>query len=536
MTNLRAKALKLLDNYEIQDYSKADIKELLQELNIYQIELQLQNQELLEKENILLESKEELALLFREAPIGYIVLDDIFCVTKYNKKALEIFQFRNSRINPQIYTYFKNLSEIERFIEWTKYYSNKSFEIEIINKVKNTKWIELSHVKSNFNSKDIHLFSVIDITGKKQKSKQLHIFGTILEQLPVSVLITNRKSEIIYVNKELLKDTGYSYDEIIGQTPKLFKSGYTSKNEYKYLWETLEKGETWKGVFKNITKNGNFHWMATAISPIFDNENKEITHFISVETNIDEKVTMTKALETQENIMLSQSKHAAMGEMISMIAHQWRQPLSIISTIASGICLKKDFGTIDIDKDLDDLSEIVETTQYLSETINDFQNFFKKDKILHKINIEYIITKVLTLNKKTFDSNHIELKFINNSTININTYQNELIQVIINIINNAKDALILNNIDKSKEITIKTQDMQNAISIEISDNAGGIAEDIMNKIFEPYFTTKEPKSGTGLGLHIAKTIIEKHLQGSIKVQNNNQGALFTLIIPNFSKN
>lgn len=535
MSNLREKAIRLLDNYEDYDSSRTNVKELLHELNVYQIELELQNQELREKENILLESQEELTLLFMEAPIGYLVLDENFCTTKYNNKAFEIFQFRTKSLNPYIYSFFKDLSEISDFIDWTKEHNEKSFEIKITCKLNSYKWISMSHVKSNFNSKDIHLFSVVDITEKKQKSEKLHIFGTILEQLPVSIIITDEKAEIVYVNQELLKNIGYSYKEIIGETPRLFKSNYTSEKDYKNLWETINSGETWRGLFKNKTKDGDFHWMATAISPIFDNEKKKISHYISVETNIDEKISMTKALEDQENIMLIQARHAAMGEMISMIAHQWRQPLSIISTISSGISVKKEFGTFDMEKDFEDIDEITQTTKYLSTTINDFQNFFKKDKVLVKVNTEELLSKVLNINSKSLNEHHIEIKFTNNSIIKMHTYENELIQVIINLINNAKDALISNENLKAKKILITTHDIGNTVWIQINDNAGGIPEKFISKIFEPYFTTKEDKNGTGLGLHIAKTIIEKHLEGTMKVSNNEQGAVFTLIIPTITK-
>jgi len=531
MSNLRNKALKLLDNYENYDYSSSDIKELIHELNVYQIELELQNQELREKENILLESQAELTLLFMDAPIGYIVLDDKFCTIKYNIKASEIFGFKTNALNPYIYSSFKDLSQIESFLEWTKSFSKKTFEIEIRDKRDVFKWIELSHVKSNFNTKDIHLYSVVDITKKRLRSEKLHIFGTILEQLPVGVIITDIDARIVYVNKEICNDLGYSEDEMIGKTPSLFKSNYTSESEYKTLWDTITEGKTWKGIFKNNTKDGEVHSFASAISPISDSQSNKITHFISVETNIDEKILMAKTLEAQENIMLIQARHAAMGEMIAIIAHQWRQPLSIISTIASGICMQKELEEPDSSDDFDNLKDIIKTTQYLSKTIDDFQNFFKKDKKLIEISSENVIEKVLGFNKKAFKDNQIEVEFINRSLIKIYTYENELLQVIINIINNAKDALLLNTSIKSKKIIIRTYDESNITFIEISDNAGGIPIDFMDKIFEPYFTTKESLNGTGLGLYISKTIIEKHLQGSIKVVNNDLGALFTLSIP-----
>lgn len=533
MESLRIKALHLLENQKELNFSDVDIKELIHELNVYQIELELQNQELREKEESLLQTQDELSHLFMYAPIGYFILDKDYIISKYNYKAFEIFKFRNNRENIHIYSFFKGMSRIEAFMNWTKKSNPESFEIEIINTHNKKCWISLKHEKTTLNNKVVHLFSVSDITEEKEKKEKLHIFGTILEQLPVSIIITDHKGNIIYVNKELLSHTGYFNDELIGEKPSIFKSGYTSSEEYKDLWKTIKDGKVWRGLFKNLTKDKKSHWMATAITPIY-NDRDEITHFISVETNIDEKIKMEEALKTQEDIMLIQARHAAMGEMISMIAHQWRQPLSVISTISSGLKLKKEHGISNMESDFNDLDNITNTTQYLSETIDDFKNFFRKDKIISKIEVIEIIQKIIKLNSKILSLNGIELIVNNSSTIRIYTYTNELLQILINLITNSKDAFIERNIKNNKnKIFLNAFDSNDStkLIIEISDNAGGIDKHIIGKIFDPYFTTKGPASGTGLGLYITKTIIDKHLKGSISVKNNEDGASFIIEVP-----
>ena len=243
-----------------------------------------------------------------------------------------------------------------------------------------------------------------------------------------------------------------------------------------------------------------------------------------------------KKNEEKHRISIQQSRMASMGEMLENIAHQWRQPLSTISVVASGIKLKKELNILN-DEELDDaLKHIKNATQYLSNIIEDFRNFFSKDKISSNINIRSTINKTIDLVSSTFAKEEITL-VRNIQDINFASFENELIQVLMNILINAKDAL--ENKQSQKLIIIKVKQHKNNIIITIKDNAGGINEDIIDKIFEPYFTTKHQFNGTGIGLYMSKLISEKHLDGEIIVRNvsfefNNtiyQGALFKIILP-----
>lgn len=531
MKNLRRRAIEILNDKEAL-IDNRNLKELIEELNVFQVELELQNQELREKELQLLQTQDELSFLFNNAPIGYLVLDENFLITKFNKIACDIFNFMDGTRQIFMHTFLKDRHSINEFLEWTNGITYEKLITQIVDTTGTKKYIELQHVEEYFENKRLHLISVSDVTKEMEKKEKLHIFDTILEQLPVCIIITDKQGIITYVNKEVDLNTGYKSHELIGQKTSIFKSGFTSKEEYKKLWETVLEGNTWRGLFKNLTKDKQSHWMATAITPIFDNKGN-ISHFISVESNIDEKIKMEEGLKIQENIMLVQSRHAAMGEMISMIAHQWRQPLSLISTIASSIQLKRELGTFDIDNDLSDLNEIVQTTKYLSETIDDFRNFFQQDKVTNEIDAQSILNKLLKLNSKVLTINSIKLTIDNQSKNTIRTHNNEILQVLVNLINNSKDALLQkDNKSDNKEIFIKTYDKKENIVFEINDTAGGIPKNIIQNIFEPYFTTKGPTSGTGLGLYITKTIVDKHLQGTIHVSNNENGALFIMDIPN----
>ena len=242
-------------------------------------------------------------------------------------------------------------------------------------------------------------------------------------------------------------------------------------------------------------------------------------------------------LNKNQDILHQQSKMAAMGEMIGNIAHQWRQPLSTITTASSGIVLQKELGILTDDFFMEALKKINSSAQHLSKTIDDFRNFFSPNKIKTRIFIEDLFTTTLNLISAQFSAKDIKIiKHIEN--IELYTYENELVQALINILNNARDELI--KLPSSEEklifIDICKNTEKNSIEIMIKDNAGGIEEKYLHKIFEPYFSTKHKAQGTGIGLYMTQEIIVKHLNGQITAENkefiynnkNHKGAEFKL--------
>ncbi|MEA3554609.1 MAG: PAS domain-containing protein [Campylobacterota bacterium] len=235
-------------------------------------------------------------------------------------------------------------------------------------------------------------------------------------------------------------------------------------------------------------------------------------------------------LRNQEEIMIAQSRHAAMSEMISMIAHQWRQPLSVISMGANNIMADIELDIVDNKTLKNGAIDILEQTQELSKTIDDFKNFFRPVKTVEKILPEDIFIEAFKVVGKSLENNEIEVIQEFNNGKKIETYSRELMQVFINIIKNAKEVLVDNEI-KDRKIFIYIKDSSSKVEIKICDNAGGVPEGIIDKIFNPYFSTKDEKSGTGLGLYMSKTIVEKHLNGLISVDNENGGACFKIVLP-----
>jgi signal transduction histidine kinase len=229
----------------------------------------------------------------------------------------------------------------------------------------------------------------------------------------------------------------------------------------------------------------------------------------------------------QQIQLFEQSKMASMGEMIENIAHQWRQPLAVISNETININLQYKLGTLNIDNLPKDMNNISTQVQYLSKTIDTFKNFIKDKKSYKELVLQDEISQGLDISKNILNSHNITLK--NNidydNKINIKLISGELPQVLINIINNAKDILLEKKISKPW-IRVDLDKIDNKIIISIEDNGGGIPDEVMPKIFEPYFTTKHQSQGTGLGLHMSYKIITESLKGKIWAKNTENGAKF----------
>lgn len=232
----------------------------------------------------------------------------------------------------------------------------------------------------------------------------------------------------------------------------------------------------------------------------------------------------------QEKLLIQQSKLAGMGNMIGNIAHQWRQPISEVNVILMELEMKarygKDFTT---DYMIQQIKECYEVTEYMSQTISDFQNFFKPSKNKKEFSIEEACSNALTMLSASLKFHNIEFSLNVEQDSIVLGYPNEFSQAILNIISNAKDALIERKII-SPEVKVNIKKGNKYALIQIQDNAGGIAQENIERIFEPYFTTKHAKQGTGIGLYMTKMIIENNMNGFINVENINKGAFFTVKI------
>jgi len=305
------------------------------------------------------------------------------------------------------------------------------------------------------------------------------------------------------------------------------------KKQYKHC---LKDKKSISLTHRLLSINGTIKILEVKSDIILD-EKQEPIIMNGTTQDITKEYKKNQELKEKEKILLEKEKLASMGEMIGNIAHQWRQPLSIISTSATGMAIKKHYGELSEEEFLENCELIHKNTQYLSTTIDDFRNFIKGERVLKDINLKENIESFLHLIEGTKKSNDINIIIDIDENINIKSYPNELIQCYINIFNNSKDAFISNNIE-NRLIFISVEKIDTNIIIQMKDNAGGIPENILSKVFEPYFTTKHEGVGTGLGLHMTYKLITEGMESEINVKNSTfsyneklyKGALFKIIL------
>ena len=232
----------------------------------------------------------------------------------------------------------------------------------------------------------------------------------------------------------------------------------------------------------------------------------------------------------QERMLFRQARYAQMGEVLSMIAHQWRQPLNAIALTNSGLQVMAKQGICDPQKVLDRTKRIEEYVQHLSKTIDDFRSFFAHDQEKCDLILSKVVDDALELISPILEQEDIQITMKERCNCVIYSYPNEILHVVLNLLNNAKDALVKVSGQK-REIIIRMHHEDGKPCLEIEDNGGGIPDEIVDKVFDPYFTTKEESGGTGLGLYMSKLIIEKHCMGELSVCNGKRGAIFKMLFP-----
>mgnify|MGYP005840650169 CR=1 FL=1 len=364
----------------------------------------------------------------------------------------------------------------------------------------------------------------------------------LLDSIYNSIVITDEKLEgpdhpkILYVNRSFEKFTGYTADEVLGKTPRILQGEKTQREVLDRLKETLLKGEFFEGNTVNYKKDGTAYYVEWNITPI-KNRQGEVTNYFCVQKDITREVQDKQYLENrveeevkkrkhQEQINQKQAKMAAMGEMIDAIAHQWKQPVGIIKLNVQMLEYDLEDST-NLQKTYYDFQEKIESQiKHMENTLNEFRSFLRTDKQLTCFYIKDVVDKVLFLIKDEFIKHQIEVSTNISQNLYIYGYENEFKHVLLNILNNSKDAFEEKNIKNRKiHITGTVNDNSNALSI--CDNAKGIDEEKIARIFEPEFTTKSPEKGTGIGLYMSKQILDK-FHATIQANNQNNGICFNI--------
>jgi len=234
----------------------------------------------------------------------------------------------------------------------------------------------------------------------------------------------------------------------------------------------------------------------------------------------------------KDRVMFQQARLASMGEMIGNIAHQWRQPLNNISITVQDMKYEyKHEKTLSEAYIADTVESIMKQVRYMSKTIDDFRNFFRPDKAKSDFSVDLEVRKAIEFIKPSLTEHNITIDVIKHNPYNVTAFghANEYVQVLMNILSNAKDAAIINDV-KNAIICVEIAKKDDKTIVKIRDNAGGIPQEIIEKIFDPYFTTKGPQEGTGIGLYMAKMIIEKNMNGKLEIANVDGGAEFTITV------
>lgn len=367
---------------------------------------------------------------------------------------------------------------------------------------------------------------------------------------------------ITFVNDEFCNISGYLRDELIGQSHNIVRHPDVPAEYFKRLWETILNKKIYKGLIKNRTKDGKAVYLNTTIIPILD-DNNEIEEFVAICYDITEMIELNERLmraqndlrktkklvelnreleervaievaknEEKSKLMFQQSRLANMGEMLANISHQWRQPLNELSI--NLYKLKQSTK--------EPSSQFIEIYEHskavikgMSSIIDNFRNFFTNNGDDERFSLKDAAQDAILMLENTFKNASIKLEVDIDDNIYIVGRQNEMAQIFINLFLNSKDAFFQHNI-KDKRVNVRAY-IQNDTNkqiryaiITISDNAGGIEDSVSDKLFDPYFTTKHPNVGTGLGLYIVRRIVSK-LQGQISVSNLENGACFEIKIP-----
>ncbi|MBU3015886.1 PAS domain-containing sensor histidine kinase [Poseidonibacter lekithochrous] len=474
------------------------------------------------KEREVLE-KNKFKLLFQDSHLMTVMINKSGQIENINNLGLEFLGK-------------KELKEVKK----TNFWDLDCWEINEKNKIK--KFFESNRIKKRINlqikaldiNKKIAIFDFTlytidniedefnyiaiteDITEKKRKERRLEQSYTVFNHTRDGIIITDKDTNIIDVNKAFEQITGYSKKDTKNRTTRILKSSLNDKKFYDEMWKSINEQGFWEGEISNLNKKREIYTEWLTINTIYD-ENSQVLNYIGIFSDITEQKNKDQEINEKQRLLFQQSKMASLGEMIENIAHQWRQPLSVISTASTGIKIKKELDILSDEEELKSLDTINHSAQFLSTTIDDFRSYLINDNKKDNFNVGETIDYSLKLFSSKLHNRNITIIKDYEDTY-IWGIRNEFVQVLINIINNANDAFEAITQDE-KYIFISTRQIEQNIEIEIKDNAGGIPEKILEKVFDPYFTTKDKSQGTGIGLYMSSQMIRNHMDGHIHVKN-----------------
>ena len=397
-----------------------------------------------------------------------------------------------------------------------------------------------------------------------------HRFKGIFDQTTQLVGLLDSNGILLEVNHTALDMIGASIDDVRNH-PFIdcpwWNHDESLKNRLIKAIEEAKEGKLVRFPATHISKNGEVRHIDFSIKPVFDDDGKlcllipegrDVTDRVLVEYELNEQAELleqeiAERQQTQEKLnaineslearitasideirnkdalLLQQSRLAAMGELLSNIAHQWRQPLNNIGLYIQNMQYLHKSGELTDDEMDQDIASVMDILKSMSHTIDDFRKFFLKDRIKVEFPLRETIDRSLSLISAGLDSGNIKINISGESDLRVTGFPNEYAQALMNILYNARDVLIERKIENPEiDISVKKEGQRSVLTVK--DNGGGISEDILSQIFDPYFSTKGSTQGTGIGLYMAKTMIEKHMNGKLTASNREHGAEFKITL------
>lgn len=352
------------------------------------------------------------------------------------------------------------------------------------------------------------------------------LLKTLFENSYNSIAITDAQLDLpgpkfLYVNPAFTNKTGYTMDDLKDQTPRILQGEETNKEILKELKDKCRKGEFFHGSTVNYRKDGTKYHVEWNISPIKD-EKGNITHYISMQRDVTAEVEYKEVLEEK---IEQQTRLAMMGEMIDSIAHQWKQPLNIINMYSELLIYAYEDKKLDLTYIEEYQDKVKNQVKHMNDTLNEFRDFLRPNKSKKYFKISVLLESIKVLLKDELNKYNIKLISKIKNDLELYGIENEFKHVIINLINNSKDAFLQNNI-QNREIKIEVSSVNNGELIYM-DNAGGIPQGILERIFDMNFTTKEQLNGSGIGLYMSKKILNKH-GAKIYVESKDSNTTFII--------
>ncbi|MBB5020733.1 response regulator [Desulfurispira natronophila] len=435
-----------------------------------------------------------------------------------------------------------------------------SFEMRIVDNDKQVRLFRAITVPSPPASPEPStLFGIVqDITLHRQRDEEVRTLSKAVEQSGSTVIVTNTSGDIEYVNPKFCEVTGYNAHEVKGVNPRFLKPDDIPSEHFDQLWQSLAAGRQWYGELQNRRKDGSTYWEIASIFPVTDDRGV-VTHYVSIGEDItaqkeleqqlrqlnrtlEQKVeTETRKRMEQQTLLLQESRILAMGEMIGAIAHHWRQPLNALGLMIQKVRMDYEIGEISQSSMDEFVQSAMNSIQDMSHVIDEFRELFEQDVHSTSFDLMSSLQSVLKVMKAQLENNYIEVKVpdANPGKFILFGPEHSFQQVLLCVLGNAKDAIVQNqSSDRCIVVTVELDQAADTVLVTVSDTGGGIDPAIMPRIFEPYFTTKNRGSGsgiiagTGVGLYMSKIIIEERMGGVLQARNHKfGGAEFVISLP-----